>query len=166
MNDHATGDASISIRAATMADYDGVCALLDEIHLIHRNALPGVFDAHEPQERRDFVDSMIADAASDIIVAESDGTLIGLAALIEKSLPAASGRKQQRFVEIAILIVSTRCRGRGIGQSLVDRAERWTSERGLSECELGVWEFNETALRFYERVGFVTTRRRMSKSLG
>lgn len=108
----------------------------------------------------------MADAASDIIIAESDGTLIGLAALFEKRVPATSGRKRQSFVEIAILVVSSRHRGRGIGRSLVDRAERWTRERGLSECELGVWEFNETALRFYESVGFVTARRRMSKSLG
>jgi ribosomal protein S18 acetylase RimI-like enzyme len=44
-------------------------------------------------------------------------------------------------------------------------AERWAAERGLSEIELSVWEFNQSALAFYQELGYVTERRKMRRVL-
>jgi GNAT superfamily N-acetyltransferase len=53
----------------------------------------------------------------------------------------------------------------GIGQALLRRAERWAAERGASELELTVWEFNQDAIAFYEKLGYVTERRTMWKTI-
>jgi ribosomal protein S18 acetylase RimI-like enzyme len=42
-------------------------------------------------------------------------------------------------------------------------AQRWATERGLREIELNVWEFNQSAIAFYEALGYVTERRKMRR---
>lgn len=45
-------------------------------------------------------------------------------------------------------------RGRGIGSSLVRRAEEEARKRGFAEITLGVDETNEGAVRLYQRLGY------------
>ncbi len=54
----------------------------------------------------------------------------------------------------------------GIGRRLMDEAQAWASARGATSIELNVYEFNEDAIAFYERLGYRTLSRKMSKELG
>jgi ribosomal protein S18 acetylase RimI-like enzyme len=45
----------------------------------------------------------------------------------------------------------------------MERAEQWAMERGLGEIELNVWEANQSAIGFYEGLGYEATRRRMRR---
>ncbi len=71
-----------------------------------------------------------------------------------------------RFVYIDDLAVSEHFRHQGVGLALVERVHQWTRDKGLTEVELGVWEFNTPARILYEKLGYQTTRRIMSKRLG
>jgi RimJ/RimL family protein N-acetyltransferase len=46
-------------------------------------------------------------------------------------------------------------RGQGIGTQLLARAMQESREKGLERIELEVFRSNESAIRFYERAGFV-----------
>ena len=46
-------------------------------------------------------------------------------------------------------------RGQGIGTQLLAQAMQKSRERGLERIELDVYSSNESAIRFYERAGFV-----------
>ena len=48
-------------------------------------------------------------------------------------------------------------RGRGVGRLLVDAVIGWAASRGLHTVRLMVVEQNQTALRFYEGLGFSLT---------
>ena len=63
------------------------------------------------------------------------------------------------------LVVSERFRHQGVGLALVERVHQWAREKGITEVELGVWEFNTPARILYEKLGYQTTRRIMSKRL-
>jgi GNAT superfamily N-acetyltransferase len=53
----------------------------------------------------------------------------------------------------------------GIGRALMHRVERWAEEKGATEIELNVYEFNQSAFSFYLSLGYVTTSRKMEKRL-
>jgi GNAT superfamily N-acetyltransferase len=47
----------------------------------------------------------------------------------------------------------------------MERAHRWALDKGVSEVELSVWDFNEGAIAFYENLGYKPTRHTLSISL-
>ena len=65
------------------------------------------------------------------------------------------------YIETQSLMVLPAFRQHGIGRQLVDMAREWVKGKGATEISLGVWESNQQAREFYERLGFVTLHRRM-----
>lgn len=63
------------------------------------------------------------------------------------------------------LIVRKVFRRFGVGRALVERAHRWALDKQVNQGELNVWEFNQTAIAFYEKLGYRTASRRMWGSL-
>ena len=55
--------------------------------------------------------------------------------------------------------------GKGIGRSLFAACTTWAEGHGADTLLLEVWEFNERAIAFYERLGMTTIHRRMSLPL-
>jgi len=165
MNEEALSEAFVAFRIATTEEMEGLRALVDELDLFHRNAIPDIFQKPDQHERTDSIRMLIEGPASDIIVAETDAGPIGLAAVIHKSLARTAVRTAREIVEIDMLVVAFPYRGRGVGKGLLARAERWARDRGVTACELGVWELNVAAIDFYESAGFSTAIRRMSKVL-
>ncbi len=47
----------------------------------------------------------------------------------------------------------------------MDKMQEWAIARGATSIELNVYEFNVTAISFYERLGYQTFSRKMSKEL-
>lgn len=56
-------------------------------------------------------------------------------------------------------------RGRGLGRALLEAAEQWSRERGLSSVSLHVFGANEVARRLYESSGYEVTDLSMRKLL-
>lgn len=48
---------------------------------------------------------------------------------------------------------------------LMDEIQKWAIVKGATSIELNVFEFNYTAISFYERLGYQTLSRKMSKEL-
>jgi len=47
----------------------------------------------------------------------------------------------------------------------MEEAHQWVLGKGATQIELIVWEFNEGAIAFYEKLGYETAYRKMWKSL-
>ena len=47
----------------------------------------------------------------------------------------------------------------------MDEAQVWAIAKGAASIELNVYEFNQAAISFYERLGYQTLSRKMSKEL-
>lgn len=70
---------------------------------------------------------------------------------------AQSDLKEEGGLEVARIYVRRAFQGRGLGRVLMEKALEIAGEKGKGFVWLGVWERNEKAIGFYERMGFRKT---------
>ena len=86
-------------------------------------------------------------------VAERGTTMLGL--VISRLAPPPPGSHLDvPAVEIWRLYVDPQVQGSGLGRRLLEWSESEGAERGAEATWLAVWEHNEPALAFYDRLGF------------
>ncbi len=154
------------LRAAAQEDYDAVCMLLAQGDRFHAEALPQIFRSIEgPARSREYFERILDNENAAIFVAEQQDALIGMIQCDVRTAPDVPIVVPRHFVYIDNLVVSERFRQQGVGLALVERVHQWSREKGITEVELGVWEFNIPARILYEKLGYQTTRRIMSKRL-
>jgi ribosomal protein S18 acetylase RimI-like enzyme len=154
------------IRRATMNDYRGLCAILDEVDAQHREALPHVFRTpNGPARGKAYVASILEDDNARIWVAEQDGEIVGMVHVAVRQTRDLPILVPRRYAVIENLGVSMAFRRRGIGRALMQEAHRWAMRANINEIDLNVWEFNADARAFYKALGYRTASRRMWRQL-
>jgi ribosomal protein S18 acetylase RimI-like enzyme len=157
----------LTVRAATGADYEALCALFDEVDALHREAAPDVFRAPDgPARARAYVDELLADEATAVFVAAQGEAPVGAVVVMVRDAPDIPIFVPRRFAVVDNLVVGRRFRRAGAGRALMARAEAWAAAQGADRVDLNVYAFNEGAIAFYERLCYTTSMQRMSKPLG
>ncbi len=104
---------------------------------------------------------MKANPDSRLLVAEQQGEVLGFISLhFIPQLPLAGD-----FCRISYLCVSSNSRGGGIGQLLVDEAERLAISRGCDRMEVHSHSRRVRAHQFYARAGYEESPKYLIKSL-
>jgi ribosomal protein S18 acetylase RimI-like enzyme len=155
---------NFTIRAATMDDYDGLCALYLEADALHHKATPDAFAAPaDPPRSREFIAETLADANSALFVAveSASGAIVGFVRLALRPAWRYPVPAQHDAGWVEELVVKRDNHRSGIGSALMAHAQRWFRGRGASDFRLTVWEFNRGAIGFYERLGYETLMRTM-----
>lgn len=154
------------IREATPLDYENLCELFDEADKLHRDQLPEMFQEPKgPARDKAFILGLLADQTVGVFVAESDRKLLGLVQAAVKDAPPMSIFVPRCYVVVDNLVVKAGFRQQGIGQKLMDKVDHWAISKGASDVELNVYEFNQEAIAFYQKLGYETISRKMSKPL-
>lgn len=140
------------IRNMEVKDCGAYCTLLREVHNMHAKNRPDIFrqDIVLPGEA-EFA-QMLADPEMACLAAEEGGAMIGMC-LMEVKVPKAAHVHHRPFGHIDDLCVRSDFRGQGVGTALYRAMKEKAREMGLARIELMVWAFNESAKRFYERLG-------------
>jgi ribosomal protein S18 acetylase RimI-like enzyme len=163
-----------AIRAATARDYDALLPIIDEVDALHREQFPHIFQKPDgPPRDRAYILGVLADEAYGLFVAQAEGPdrhraegeILGFVQVAIHDAPPLPILVPRRVANVENLAIREGFRRVGIGRSLIRRAERWAQERGASEIELTVYEFNQDALSFYHELGYNTSSRRMGKRL-
>jgi ribosomal protein S18 acetylase RimI-like enzyme len=153
---------AIEIRAATAEDYDDLCALSDQVDALHRENLPLLFQRPGgPSRDKDYILSLLADRSMSLFVAEAAGVAIGYVHAEICESPLVPIFVPRRYAAVHDLVVDYRFRQTGVGRSLMERVHRWAAAQGVTEVELTVFKFNETAQAFYESLGYEVLSKRM-----
>jgi diamine N-acetyltransferase len=156
----------ISVRKATANDYNSLCELFNEIDDLHRGNLPHIFQKPNGAAReKDYYLGLIADESVALLVAETGENLVGFVHAIVRDTPALPVFVPRRYAIVEGIGVKTGFQNHGIGRILMDKMQEWAIARGATSIELNVYEFNETAISVYERLGYQTLSRKMSKTL-
>jgi ribosomal protein S18 acetylase RimI-like enzyme len=156
----------ISVRKATADDYNSLCELFDEIDALHRDNLPHIFQKPGGVAReQDYYSGLIADENVALLVAEVGGKLVGFVHAIVRDTPAFPLFIPRRYAIVDGIVVKSGFQNHGIGRILMDKMQEWATTKGAKSIELHVYEFNETAISFYERLGYKTFSRKMSKEI-
>jgi ribosomal protein S18 acetylase RimI-like enzyme len=150
------------IREALPSDYDGLCQVFDEVDALHREGVPAVFQEPDgPIRSWEHVLRMLTDESAALFVAESGHQIVGLVVVLLREARGIPILVPRRYVQVETLAVREGYRRMGIGRALMERAHQWAQDSGVTEVQLGVWEFNQEAIAFYERLGYRTFMRRM-----
>lgn len=156
----------VNIRNAVAEDYPALCELFDGVDALHRDNLPHIFQRPDGSIRdQEYFLGLMADENVGLFVAEIDGELIGFIHVIIRDAPPLPIFVPRRYAIIDSLGVKTEAQGRGIGRKLMDIAREWALAKGATAIELNVYEFNQTAIAFYQKLGYCTLSRKMIKRL-
>jgi ribosomal protein S18 acetylase RimI-like enzyme len=109
------------------------------------------------------IQEMIDDPNHDVMVAQVDGKFAGYVSLWKEEYP--DDLVPAPYTTIEYLEVDPEFSHLGVGQKLMEEAERIAREKKHPYLELLVWETNEKAIRLYEKNGFSPIVRRMVKKL-
>lgn len=114
----------------------------------------------EPAAWRALDDAIRASLADDTnvtrIVAELDGAIVGSAALYAPDAAAYGDLASATpWPEVRLVAVAPSARGRGVARALVDECIRRARESGATVLGLHTSRSMRTAMRLYERLGFV-----------
>ena len=134
------------IRAATAADAEAIAALWTEAYFSEGE---GGRDA--PYDRSDF--EQTAAAAAHLLVAERDGDMAGVVALLAPDQPSRAVALEDE-AELARLVVSSAARRQGIGRALTDRCTELA--RGEHWPAIALWSrpYQQAGHRLYESRGY------------
>src|SRR5471030_346946 len=105
--------------------------------------------------------SMATNPDSHLLVAEEQGQALGFISLHFIPQIALAGE----FCRISYLCVSSHSRGGGIGQQLVNEAERLSLARGCDRMEVHSHTRRVRAHQFYERAGYEDSPKYLIKKL-
>jgi diamine N-acetyltransferase len=157
---------SMYLRPADALDYLPLLELFDEIDELHRIQLPHLFqNPGGPAREQEYFQGILNDGNAAIFVIERDTELVGFVHVFIKDTPPIPIMVPRRYGVIDTLMVRSGYKHQGLGRLLVKRAEDWSKAKGVSSVVLSVYEFNQSAITFYEKAGYQTLSRRMSKDL-
>lgn len=121
--------------------------------------LCGVIDAptHSKDEVETFQDRFTASAWADHQVNAATFVAIGMDSQRLGYVHIREGTDEiagEGCAYIALLAVIADAEGNGVGQALLQAAERWSKDMGFSRVALDVFASNYRGQRFYETAGF------------
>ena len=134
-----TSPARPEIRAARLADADGVYALLEQLEPAYSPDRVA-FDTNFPL--------LLDDTSTTVLLVAEDaaGSVIGYALTTITPLLHANGSSAQ----LQELVVDDAHRGEGVGTAIVEEVERFCRERSVRQITVA----SRRSADFYERIGY------------
>ena len=150
MSKATSSGAGVAVRPLGPGDEAAVAGLLTQL------GLPT--DAAAVRAR---LDTFGGDARAHVLVAKAGERVVGVLGLHRIPLFHRAGD----LARITVLVVADGFRGRGVGRSLVEAAERIARETRCWRVEVTSAMYLAPAHGFYERLGYAERRRRFFKDL-
>lgn len=149
------------VRFAQEKDLERINELRKQVNDIHVEGRPDIFKAGFGTELRDYAKILINGENTDILVAECDGMICGMACVDYVNKSETPYGKARTFYHVQEIAVDANHRRQGVAKELFEFMIEDAKKRKLGKIELDVWEFNDLAIEFYQAVGFKQMRRWM-----
>ena len=148
------------IRLAAKEDLDQISRLQAQAAALHHQARPGVYPPFSPALTQEAL-KLWENPAAEVIVALRDGAAAGYAVVFYREIPSSPHSAARRVCHIEEFAVDETCRRQKIGAQLFAFIKARAKEKGFSQIQLNVWDFNQPALAFYQSMGFKPFRHSM-----
>lgn len=144
----------MTIRYALEKDIDKIISLLSQVLELHAAIRPDIFvhgtTKYTEAELRDIID----DKNTPVYVAvDEDDVVKGYAFCIIKEQPFSTNMVPFKSIYIDDLCVDKSSRGQHIGNMLFEHVKAEAKRLGCYEITLNVWEGNDNARSFYDKMG-------------
>lgn len=135
--------AAVRVRPAVPADGPRILELERELAAFERLPPP------DEEEGRRLLAWIFETHELEGLVAERNGRVVGIALFYS----IYGTFRARRFLYLEDLVVADEARGEGVGTALMAALAREALERGARRLEWAVLDWNERAIRLYERLG-------------
>lgn len=149
------------IRIANREDLIRINELRRQVNSVHCEGRPDIFRAGFCDELRDFIYDIWEFDNSDVIAALRNDVICGFACVEYITQPLSAFKCERSFYHISEFGVDEKYRRQGVATELFEFMKEHAKSKRLDKIELDVWEFNDTAIKFYESLGFRTSWRYM-----
>lgn len=151
-----------TVRLATSKDFWNISNIKEQVQQLHIEGRPDLYANTSASLDRNTYETWLNDTTTEVFVVEDNNKEILTYMILDIKEPSNNPILLERKVLfIRNIGVSKICRGTGIGKTLVQKAFEYAKEIQATSVELNVLEFNEKAIRFYEKLGFKTKSRQM-----
>lgn len=157
----------MEIRYLKDSDRNGLCKLSHQINKEHFENEPTYFcSPGKAGEDWEFWKNSHDKEGGFILVAIANREVVGFVAAELSDMPNLPFLNSVKRCRIATIVVSKEHHRKGIGTALFERVFKIAQDNGVDDLNLEVFTFNNTAIAFYEKLGFRNSSNRMSKSVG
>ena len=143
----------LKIRRAVESDLHVINKLLYQVHKVHSDVRPDLFQAGAKKYNDDELKAIIADAYRPIFVAEKGGTVLGYAFCVHQQYINDNNMTDVKTLYIDDLCVDETARNMHIGRRLYEYVVDYARKQGYYNVTLNVWADNVNAVKFYEKLG-------------
>ena len=142
------------IRTAEEKDAGGIIRLLGQVLELHAAIRPDIFLPGTTKYTREEVVAILRDGNRRSYVAvDEGGTVLGYALCILQKQPFSNTMVPFSSLFIDDFCVDSDARGRQIGRQLFEYVKQEARTLGCYEVTLNVWEGNDGARAFYDKMG-------------
>ena len=157
---------NMKIRRANSGDVENLLELLRQVQAIHADGRPDIFKAGTNKYDRQDVISILSNEQTPVYVAVDEcDVAVGYAFCAIKEQKDSSNLKAIKNFYIEDLCVHQNQRGKGIGKRLYEFCVNKAKELDCYHLTLNVWHLNESAVRFYEKLGMKPLKTTMEQIL-
>ena len=143
----------MDIRFAIPEDVPGILELLRQVGRVHHEGRPDIFRAGAQKYGPSQVLALLGKADTPILVAAEGGKVLGYCFMQLKTHFRDPVMCDFTTCYIDDLCVDENCRGKHIGSKLYDAARDFAKSKNCASVTLNVWSCNESAMKFYEKLG-------------
>lgn len=145
---------NITIRRAESRDADGVISLLHEVNDLHARLRPDIFIPGFVKYTKEELEEIFKNDDTPVFVAEDENSdVAGHAFCVLKKQPFCTNMKDFTTLYIDDLCVDETKRGLHVGKKLYEYLLDYARKLGCYDVTLNVWEGNDSARGFYEKMG-------------
>ncbi|AIK90591.1 GNAT family N-acetyltransferase [Glaesserella parasuis] len=154
------------IRPAKADDVARIAELLYQVHAVHVEARPDIFQAGKRKYSDEEILALMADEQKPIFVYEDENdTVQGYAFCIYQIMQGIPALFDRNVLYIDDLCVDASQRGKKIGEKLYQYMVDFAKANACDSVTLHVWNDNQGAFSFYERLGLEPLKTLMEQKL-
>lgn len=142
------------IRRAVIQDSKGIMKLLRQVLMVHHNGRPDLFKPNAEKYTPEELENILQDDTRPIFVGvdEENNVLVYCFCIFQQHI------NNNILTDIKTLYIDDLCvdenvRGQHLGTTMFEYVKAYAKESGCYNLTLNVWRLNESAMKFYQRMG-------------
>ena len=141
----------MNIRLATITDLETICNLNNQLFKLEKENYDSTLIENWPlsKDGKDYFTDMINNHY--VVVAILNGKIVGYLA---GSINEKGTYEEIQYGELNNMLITEECRGKGIGQQLINSFEKYCKSRNIFNIKVVASCKNKNAINFYYKNGF------------
>ncbi len=137
------------VRELKETDFDDLRELMHQIHALHVENRPDIYNDVDPLSR-EYFEFLQNDTNTIALVYDLNSSVVAYCIATLKEPSKNPLLKERKVGVIDALCVDKKIRNKGFGKLVFNEMILKLKTRNITNLELTVWSFNESAVSFYE----------------